>query len=124
MRRRDKLKNMQKVNRLFESRTKKNLLKEYGSEFGSGGEFDNPEEMGQSDFYDNMNNQVEPTIHDLDGYDKIMAYPKPFRQWIYANDTWALDYTIKQGIKSIPELFQFWKREFGTQQPEDARDIR
>jgi hypothetical protein len=56
MRRRDKTKNMKRVNQLFENRNKKNLLNEYG-EFGSGGNYDNPEEQGQSDFYDSQSHQ-------------------------------------------------------------------
>jgi hypothetical protein len=104
MRRRDKLKNIQRVNRLLEARNLKESfhdvdgtpigvdsmhrpivkeaipLKHVGgkegdadpkeriplkpkvipeNEFGNGGEFDNAEEQGQEDFYDQMNKEKD-----------------------------------------------------------------
>jgi hypothetical protein len=106
MRRRDKLTNMKRVNKLFESR---NL-----AEYGNGGmSYDTEFDGGQE-------GEVDPSLTGLPGYDKIMLYPKQFQQWVYEDDSWAITYVHKQGIKDIPELFAFWKREgFDEPHPND-----
>jgi len=129
MRRSDKLKNMKRVNMLFEQRIIAESFHEPDGtpigvdanhrpvvkEYGDGGM---PYETGHDD--NGEGNVVDPSLTNLPGYDKIMMYPKQFQAWVYEDDSWAITYVHKQGIKDIPELFAFWKREgFNEPHPND-----
>ena len=76
MRRFDKKEKIRKANILLEKRMRN--LKEYGSEFGPEGEFEDSELQGQEDFYDNMNkNSKDPEVNEdfiEDGVNPITGY--------------------------------------------------
>jgi hypothetical protein len=59
-------------------------IKEYGNEFGLGGEFDNSELDAQEDFYDNMNQDSKDSIKDgvnpITGYDVDKVSPSSEKQ--------------------------------------------
>lgn len=84
MRRFDKKEKIRKANILLEERVKN--LKEYGSEFGPDGEFDDAELQGQEDFYDNMNKEtIEDGVNPITGYDLDKPSPGLPKQKPYSS---------------------------------------
>lgn len=71
MRRFDKKEKIRRANILLEERMRN--LKEYGSEFGPEGEFDDSELQGQEDFYDNMNRNSKEETSDVNEERPITA---------------------------------------------------
>jgi len=41
----------------------------------------------------------------------LEKYPEDFIDWVKQDDTWAETYTYKEGIKTLKELYVFWKKE-------------
>jgi len=41
----------------------------------------------------------------------LEKYPEDFIDWVKQDDTWAETYTHKEGIKTLKELYIFWKKE-------------